>query len=79
MLAMVSQKSMSRLRLPVNAFEDGTRAPTQDKAQRIAYHLNSIISRLVEGDEVIRLREMDIWRGMAAGAQAQGSWQNAKG
>jgi hypothetical protein len=79
MLAMVSQKSMSRLRLPVNAFEDGSRTPTQDEAQRIAYHLNSIISRLVEGDEVIRLREMDIWRGMAAGAQAQGSWQNAKG
>ncbi len=79
MLAMVSQKSMSRLRLPVAAFEEGTRMPTPDQAQRLVYHLNSIISRLVEGDETILARELDIWRGMAAGTQAQGSWQNAKG
>ncbi len=27
----------------------------------------------------IERREFDIWRGMAAGSQAQGSWQNKKG
>lgn len=42
-------------------------------------HLNKIISILVEQDEEIDAREFDLWRGMAAGSQAQGSWQNAKG
>jgi len=41
--------------------------------------LNKITSRLIEADESINVREFDIWRGMAAGSQAQGSWQNAKG
>jgi hypothetical protein len=40
---------------------------------------NQIISRLIELDETIDAREFDLWRGMAAGSQAQGSWQNAKG
>ena len=27
----------------------------------------------------MKAREFDLWRGMAAGSQAQGSWQNRKG
>lgn len=45
----------------------------------IAQHLNAIISRLILEDEAIDAREFDLWRGMAAGTQAQGSWQNEKG
>lgn len=78
MLAMVSQKSMSRIGLPVSDLEGG-RLPTPEQAMSIAQHLNTIISRLIESDEMVMLRELDLWRGMAAGAQAQGSWQNAKG
>jgi len=79
MLAMVSQKSMSGVGLSVEAFEAGRRQPDQTISERIALHLNTIISRLVEADEVILEKEFDLWRGMAAGAQAQGSWVNAKG
>lgn len=32
-----------------------------------------------KADDTLSTREFDLWRGMAAGSQAQGSWQNAKG
>jgi hypothetical protein len=78
MLAMVSQKSMIRVGLPSKRYEDGG-VPEEQLAGAIARHLNKIISSLVESDEKIDAREFDLWRGMAAGAQAQGSWQNTKG
>lgn len=78
MLAMVSQKSMNQVGLPSALFEDG-RTPTTEMALQLSQQLNKIISRLIEADAHIDPREFDLWRGMAAGAQAQGSWQNAKG
>lgn len=78
MLAMVSQKSMARIGLLVNDLEGG-KLPTSQQAIDIARHLNAIISKLIEADDIIAMRELDLWRGMAAGTQAQGSWQNAKG
>lgn len=53
--------------------------PGKQTARAIAQRLNDIISHLVEADEQIDTREFDLWRGMAAGSQAQGSWQNTKG
>jgi len=79
MLAMVSQKSMQQIGLSGNRYEQGKAFPNEQVAREIAQHLNKIISHLVETDEQINLREFDLWRGMAAGSQAQGSWQNAKG
>ncbi|MDX2302939.1 MAG: XcyI family restriction endonuclease [Microscillaceae bacterium] len=79
MLAMVSQKSMNQVGNAVISFEIGAKQPDNEKATFLAYHINQIISHLIEGDEKINVREFDIWRGMAAGSQAQGSWQNAKG
>lgn len=79
MLSMVSQKSMARVGLGVHTYETGTSVPDRADAQQIACHLNQIISRLIEFDEEVSAREFDLWRGMAAGTQAQGSWQNAKG
>ncbi len=79
MLAMVSQKSMNRVGLPVQRYELGRGYPDETTALLIARHLNQIISRLVEMEERIDSRGLDLWRGMAAGSQAQGSWQNAKG
>ncbi|MGQ9585177.1 MAG: XcyI family restriction endonuclease [Anaerolineae bacterium] len=79
MLAMVSQKSMGRVGLPGNRYEGGKETPSLEAAEQIARHLNKIISRLIEADEQINPREFDLWRGMAAGSQAQGSWQNTKG
>ena len=79
MLAMVSQKSMSRVGIPVNRYENGNKTPEGEVSLAIAQHLNKLISRLVEVDEEIDTREFDLWRGMAAGSQAQGSWQNIKG
>ncbi|NUQ37920.1 MAG: XcyI family restriction endonuclease [Caldilineales bacterium] len=78
MLAMVSQKSMSRVHLSTKRFEE-IAFPDAALAQALARHLNTIISILVEADEAINVREFDLWRGMAAGSQAQGSWQNTKG
>ncbi|MCL4458510.1 MAG: XcyI family restriction endonuclease [Chloroflexi bacterium] len=79
MLAMVSQKSMNRVGLSVACYEAGKDNPDDATALAIVRHLNQIISRLVELDEKIDAREFDLWRGMAAGSQAQGSWQNTKG
>jgi len=79
MLAMVSQKSMSQIGCSVNNFEAGNITPDQETSKFLASHLNRIISHLIEADEKIDVREFDIWRGMAAGSQAQGSWQNVKG
>ncbi len=79
MLSMVSQKSMARVSLTVNAYEAGPSVPDSAAAREIACHLNKIISRLIEFDEQVDAREFDLWRGMAAGTQAQGSWQNTKG
>jgi hypothetical protein len=78
MIAMVSQKSMNQVGLASKRFEDGA-SPTPKQAEVIAKHLNKIISALIEADERIDAREFDLWRGMAAGSQAQGSWQNTKG
>lgn len=79
MLSMVSQKSMKQIGLPVERYESGSSFPEASVALEIACHLNRIISQLIESDEKVNAREFDLWRGMAAGAQAQGSWQNAKG
>jgi len=79
MLAMVSQKSMSRIGLSTVRYEQGRGLPDEQAAWSFARRLNGIISRLVEADEEIDAREFDLWRGMAAGSQAQGSWQNTKG
>lgn len=79
MLAMVSQKSMSKVGLSVNGYEDGRKSFDNNMTLKISKHLNKIISILIEHDEKIDAREFDLWRGMAAGSQAQGSWQNTKG
>ncbi len=79
MLAMVSQKSMKRVGLDTQPYETGTNPPSVDVSREIARHLNKIISTLVEQEVNLNLRELDLWRGMTAGSQAQGSWQNAKG
>lgn len=79
MLAMVSQKSMSNIGLNVKNYEEGRESLEFDKALLLCRHLNRIISILIELDRAIDDREFDLWRGMAAGTQAQGSWQNAKG
>jgi len=79
MLAMVSQKSMSRVGLDIKNYENGILSPEDDTSLNISKHLNRVICSLIEQDETIDDREFDIWRGMAAGSQAQGSWQNTKG
>ncbi|MHA1232681.1 MAG: XcyI family restriction endonuclease [Candidatus Helarchaeota archaeon] len=79
MLAMVSQKSMTKIGLAIKTYEEGKKELDNNTALKLARHLNSIISNLIEFDEEIDPREFDLWRGMTAGSQAQGSWQNAKG
>jgi hypothetical protein len=74
MLSMASQKSMKNIGMSVESFEVGARQPNHAKALAIANHLNNIISKLLETDENIEEREFDLWRGMAAGSQAQGGW-----
>ncbi|NPB03042.1 MAG: XcyI family restriction endonuclease [Thermotogae bacterium] len=79
MLAMVSQKSMSKIGLNINSYENGKKQFDDRTALMISRHLNNIISILIEHDVEVDEREFDLWRGMAAGSQAQGSWQNVKG
>ncbi len=43
MLAMISQKSMSRVGLDVKVFEEGTQLPSEPVAEKIALHLNRIV------------------------------------
>jgi hypothetical protein len=80
-MAMVSLKSLSRIGLGINRYESGdNKQPLPaEKALAVAVRLNELISRLVESDEDIDVREFDLWRGMAAGSTAQGSWGNRKG
>ncbi len=79
MLALVSQKSMKRVGLNLDPYEAGRPVADEQIAVAIARHLNRLVSALVEADDEIDAREFDLWRGMAAGSQAQGSWQNTKG
>lgn len=79
MLAMVSQKSMARVGLATASHETARSSLNLEHAVALAGHLNRIISNLVEADETVDPREFDLWRGMAAGSQAQGSWGNTKG
>lgn len=79
MLAMVSQKSMNRIGLRGVRYEQGRAISNEQIAITIASHLNNIMNHLIESEEHIDAREFDLWRGMAAGSQAQGSWQNTKG
>ena len=79
MLAMVSQKSMKRIGINLDSYEAGRPLTDEVGVLAAAQHLNRIISALIELDETLNAREFDLWRGMAAGSQAQGSWQNNKG
>jgi len=81
MLAMVSQKSMDGVELDTKSYELGKRQLDEQTARQIARHLNQVICRVVETEVEPRVdaRELDLWRAMAAGSQAQGAWQNAKG
>ncbi len=78
MLAMVSQKSMNQIGASTARYEQSDNLPKPNTAFLIAQRLNLIISNLVESDNELNRREFDLWRGMAAGSQAQGSWQNRK-
>jgi hypothetical protein len=82
MISMVSQKSMAHVKLVTGTFadcEEGKRALDSNQAMIIAQHLNGIVSNLISMDTIADSREFDLWHGMAAGTQAQGSWQNLKG
>lgn len=79
MLAMVSQKSMNQLGISTIRFEQNAILPKFETAMAISQRLNYVISNVLELDQNISGREFDLWRGMAAGSQAQGSWQNQKG
>jgi len=79
MFAMVSQKSMARVGLSVQKYEYGRSDLDDSAALEVSEYLNRIVSILIESDEKIDEREFDLWRGMAAGSQAQGSWGNTKG
>jgi len=79
MLALVSQKSMKRVGLNLDSYEAGNPIVDKEMAMAVARHLNRIVSALIEADDEIDVREFSLWRGMAAGSQAQGSWQNTKG
>lgn len=79
MLAMVSQKSMARVGLDSKKYEEDGTPLGFNQALIFSRHLNKIISVLIEHDEKVNEKEFDLWRGMAAGSQAQGSWQNVKG
>ena len=59
MLAMVSQKSMSRVGLSINKYEEGKGLLNEETALRISKHLNKIVSILIEHDEKIDAREFD--------------------
>lgn len=79
MLAMVSQKSMNQLGMPTVRYEQSAVLPDFETAMKISRRLNHVISNVLESDHSVDSREFDLWRGMAAGSQAQGSWQNQKG
>ena len=79
MLAMVSQKSMNQIGIATARYEQSGKLPNSDTAKLIARRVNSLIGALIDSELHIERREFDIWRGMAAGSQAQGSWQNKKG
>lgn len=79
MLAMVSQKSMNQIGLSTTRFEQTESLPSSEAALSISRRLNTLICALIEQEQDIETREFDLWRGMAAGSQAQGSWQNRKG
>ena len=79
MLSMVSQKSTSNVGVSTALYEIDDRLPAQEKAVLIARQLNAIVSQLIETDIIIDFQENSISGGMAAGSQAQGSWQNRKG
>ncbi len=79
MLSMVSQKSMNQIGIPTTKYEQSENLPSLEASLNIARRVNSLISTLIESETIIERREFDIWRGMAAGSQAQGSWQNRKG
>lgn len=79
MLTMASQKSMKNVGVNVERYEAGMAVSDEKIALPLAQRFNRIISVLVEADSEIDVREFDLWRGMAAGSQAQGSWQNNKG
>ncbi len=76
MLAMVSQKSMNNTGASTVRYEQSDSIPKAEYAQFIAQRLNLLISNLIESDYSVNRREFDLWRAMAAGSQAQGSWQN---
>jgi len=79
MLSMVSQKSMQNIGLTVKNHEEGRAKLEEPIALTIAQRLNELISSIIEMDQVLNERELDLWRAMAAGTQAQGTAQNIKG
>ncbi|MDX2075982.1 MAG: XcyI family restriction endonuclease [bacterium] len=79
MLALVSQKSMKRIGLNLDTYETSKPLMDNDIAYQTATHLNHLISTLIEADTMLDKRNFDLWRGMSAGTQAQGAWQNNKG
>lgn len=79
MLAILSQKSMQNIGLPVIDHELKGKALDKEKANKLAVTLNKVISSIIEDDPEITRLELDMLRAMSAGTQADGSWRNRKG
>ena len=59
MMAMVSQKSMNQVGLPTTRYEAGSLL-SPEVAEKLARHLNRIISQLIEADQQINPKEFDL-------------------
>lgn len=70
---------MNQIGIPTARYESSDKLPNADVALSIARRPNSLVGALIVNEHQLERREFDIWRGMAAGSQAQGSWQNKKG
>ena len=60
MLAMVSQKSMQQIGLSTTRIEKIGKLPEFATGEKISFHLNMLISNLVESDDDVVRREFDI-------------------
>lgn len=79
LLAMVPKTALNSLQITNLKPEINASNKNKNLALTASQYLNTILSLLVESDAHINPREFDLWRGMAAGAQAQSAWHKSHG
>jgi hypothetical protein len=79
-VALLSQKGLKQiLSITIEEIEQSAKVPSREKVEKICLLINELVSIIIKSADTITLEQISGMMFASAGAQIQGSWNNAIG